>query len=55
MITKNIYKNLLILLIGVIMGIIITIKWIAPPSDDINIGKIKIKGDKNKIEKLISK
>lgn len=43
----KISKFVVVLLLGIIAGIVATIKWIAPPGEDITIGKIKVKGKGN--------
>ena len=44
---KKVYEIVTFVLAGIIAGMIITIKWIAPPGQDITIGKIKVKGRNN--------
>jgi len=39
--------------LGIAFGIFITIKYIAPPSEDIHIGKIKIKGKGNTMTDVV--
>ncbi len=56
-IPTSIYKSLVILLCGVILGIFITLKYLVPDGTDIYIGKIKVRGNGNNadIENVIDK
>jgi len=56
-IPTSIYKSLVILLCGVILGIFIALKYLVPDGTDIYIGKIKVRGNENKadIENVINK
>lgn len=56
-IPTTIYKHLVILLCGVILGIFIAIKYLVPDGTDIHIGKIKIRGTGNtaNVENIINK
>lgn len=38
-----------LILIGVILGMVITIKYLVPPTTEISIGKLKLKGDQGTI------
>lgn len=48
-----IYQYGFFVLIGIVIGVWITIKWIAPPDDDIHIGKIKIKGRGHNVSDIV--
>ena len=43
-----------VFLFGIIAGIIISMKFLTPPSTEYKIGKLKIKGDGNVLEDIIS-
>lgn len=47
---NKIYQYITLILAGIVAGIIATIKWIAPPGQDITFGKIKVKGRGNKMD-----
>lgn len=47
-----IWRMFSMILIGFSIGVFITIKYISPPSQDINIGKIQVKGRKNDVSGL---
>lgn len=48
--SAKIYKVITLILAGIVAGIVATIKWIAPPGEDISFGKIKVKGRGNKMD-----
>ena len=48
------YRFLTFFLAGLAAGIVFCIKYIAPPGDEIKIGKIKVKGKGNTAETNIS-
>lgn len=44
---KKVYEIATFILAGIIAGMIIAIRWVAPPGQDITVGKIKVKGRNN--------
>ncbi len=44
---SKIYRAFTYILVGIVAGIVFCIKYIAPPGDEIKIGKIKVKGRGN--------
>ncbi len=52
-ILASVYRAVTYILVGIVAGIVFTIKFIAPPGDDIKIGKIKVRGKGNSAETTI--
>jgi len=48
-----IYQYGFFVLIGIVAGIFICIKWIAPPEGDIYFGKLKIRGRGNTVSDIM--
>lgn len=48
-----IWRLFTIILIGFCLGVWVTVKYISPPSQDINIGKITVKGRGNTVGKIL--
>lgn len=46
---NSIWRMVAMILLGFSIGIFVTIKYIAPPSQDIKVGKITIKGRGNTV------
>jgi len=47
------WRMLTLILIGFSIGVFVTVKYISPPSQDITIGKIKIKGTNNSTDGMV--
>lgn len=47
------WRMFTLVLFGVTIGIFVTVKYISPPSQDITIGKIKIKGQNNTTDGMV--
>ena len=48
------YRAFTFILVGIVAGLVLAIKFVAPPGDEIKIGKIKVKGKGNTAETNIS-
>jgi len=47
------YRAFTFILVGIVAGLVLAIKFVAPPGDDIKIGKIKVKGKGNQASTTI--
>lgn len=45
----NVWKNLFLIVIGFLLGVVFTIKFLVPDTADIYIGKLKVKGENNSV------
>lgn len=45
----NVWKTLFLIVIGFLLGVVFTIKFLVPDTADIYIGKLKVKGENNSV------
>lgn len=50
---SGVWRLLAVFIAGVSFGIFLTVKYLVPPTTEISIGRIKIRGDGNQVEEVI--